>query len=112
MQLMGVEDQNAIDKLRQETVGVWFQECAPVLEESSGISDTAWGIACNSQRVPSYTHPAIMDLNYPDEDHWTWQRFVRKREPGTMYFRIPPRENQGSARRLVLPEGSARECLA
>ena len=109
---MGVEDQNAIDKLRQETVGVWFQECAPVLEESSGISDTAWGIACNSQRVPRYTHPAIMDLNYPDEDYWTWQRFVRKREPGTMYFRIPPRENQGSARRLVLPEGSARECLA
>jgi hypothetical protein len=40
-----------------------------------------------------------MTLNYPDEEHWTWQRFVVQQHPGTKYFRIPPGELASAAQR-------------
>lgn len=94
LSLFGVKDNSEIDRVRTECVGVWFEEPAPVavLVQSSGLTATAWTTALTSQRIPSHCHPAIMTLNYPDEDHWTWERFVTNRHPGTMYFRIPPGE--------------------
>ena len=91
MRLIGIEDRGAIDKVRVQTCGVWFEEAAPAdsLVTSAGISDTAWAMARTSQRVPSYHHPAVLTENYPDEDHWTWMRWVVNQEPGTQYFRIP-----------------------
>jgi hypothetical protein len=32
-------------------------------------------------------------MNYPDEDHWTWQRWYVTRHPGSVLFRIPKGEN-------------------
>lgn len=94
LDLFGIEDQGAVDRLRLECHGLWFEEPAPaaVLVQSSGIDPSAWLLGMTSQRLASYAHPAIMTLNYPDEGHWSWQRFVVQAFPGTGYVRIKPGE--------------------
>lgn len=94
LKLAGCDNMDAVNKLRQEVVGVWCQEAAPV-EDSGGVNYTAYATATSSKgRVPTFHSPALLDLNYPDVDHWTWDRFFANPRPGTMGFRIPPRENK------------------
>ena len=101
LRLFGIKDQSEIDRVRTECVGVWFEEPAPaaVLIQSTGVNDIAWTTALTSQRIPSHAHPAIMTLNYPDENHWTWKRFVVEQQQGTTYFRVPPGELASPAAR-------------
>lgn len=94
LKLAGADNMDAINKLRQEVVGVWVQEAAPV-EDSGGVSETAYGTANSSKgRIPTYSSPTLTDFNYCDEDHWLAQRFYFNPQPGTKLFRIPPRENK------------------
>ena len=94
LKLAGCDNMDSVNKLRQEVVGVWVQEAAPV-EDSGGVDNTAYGTMNSSKgRIPTYHSPTLLDLNYPDEDHWTWKRFFTNQQPGTKAFRIPPRENK------------------
>lgn len=63
LKLAGCDNKDAINKLRQEVVGVWVQEAAPV-EESGGVDYTSYGTAVSSRgRVPTYHSPVLLDFN-------------------------------------------------
>ncbi len=100
MELFGVEDQGAIDRLRMETVGVWFEEpVAVTVLDQKGISETAWMTAISSQRLPAYSHPAVITTNYPDEDHWTVKRFHPPMAPPPHVFQ------EGERMAIRIPAG-------
>lgn len=107
LHLFGVEDQSGMDRLRAAAHGLWFEEPAPssVMVQSSGLSESAWGLGITSCRLTSYRHPKIMTSNYPDEGHWSWERFVGNALmgidplPGTDYVRIRPGEYASAEQR-------------
>lgn len=101
LRLFGVEDQAGMDRLRAGCHALWFEEPAPtsVLVQSSGLSETAWALGITSCRLPSHRHPKVMTLNYPDEEHWSAQRFYFKPQSGTQCFRVPPAELANEAQR-------------
>ncbi len=103
LMLMGLEDQNAGNRVRTEAHALWFEEpaSAMVMETASGLTEDAWGLALTSLRLPSHHRPAILTENYPDEDHWTWTRFVVKKHPGTAVVRIPAGESASEEDRAL-----------
>ncbi len=83
LNLIGLDDQAAKDKLKLETTGLWFEEAAPSagLVVSGGLDEESWDLAGTSCRVASHFKPKVITENYPDEDHWTWQRFRPTKDP-------------------------------
>src|SRR5262245_6983335 len=100
LDLVGVDDQQAKDKLKLECHVVWVDEAAPsAYMGSAGIDEDSWLVALTSARLLSHANPCLLTTNYPDSDHWTWERFVTSRAEGTMHFRIPPGERASPEQR-------------
>jgi hypothetical protein len=102
--VFGLEDKDAVERLRAGCVGVFGEEPAPAvgLGLGTGWGETSWSLALSSQRVPSHYHPALLASNYPEKRHWSWQRFVEKRQAQCGFFRIPPGERATPAYRARL----------
>jgi hypothetical protein len=101
LNLIGIDDQQAKDKLKMEVHIIWFEEAAPsAYLGNAGIDEDSWLIAFTSARLPSHANPRVVTTNYPDVDHWTWQRFVVEKAEGTRYFRIPPGERASAQQRM------------
>jgi hypothetical protein len=76
LDMFGVEDQGATDRLKAECVGLIFEEAAPSRElGANGIDEQSWETGLTSRRIPSYSNPAILNMNPPDEDYWVVQRW-------------------------------------
>lgn len=117
LELIGVEDQGALDRMRQAAHALWLEEAAPAGLEasSSGLSEDALGIGITSLRLPSYTHPVLITSNYGSESHWTWTRYAVDRHPGTRLIRLRPGERASAEDRRVWDEalrGRGRPDLA
>jgi hypothetical protein len=97
--LFGVDSPRDANRVRTECHGVWCEEPAPAAELWGGIGQDAWEIALTSTRLPTHAPAALLTANYPDEDHWTWKRFVGEPRPGTAVIRIPVGERASVADR-------------
>jgi hypothetical protein len=76
LDMFGVEDQGATDRLKAECVGLIFEEAAPSRElGANGIDQTSWETGLTSRRIPSYSNPALLNMNPPDEDYWVVDRW-------------------------------------
>lgn len=97
LHLFGIEDSAALDRVRAQSHGLWFEEPAPAGVLSLGLTERAWAIGVSSCRLPTYHNPKILTLNYPHVEHWTWRGFVADPLPGTAAFRAPRDETYATA---------------
>jgi hypothetical protein len=102
LSLFGVEHADEQGKLRVAKHGLWIEEAAPAgVEASSGLTEDALGIGYTSLRLPSYHHPVLVTSNYGSEQHWSWQRYAVRQQPGTLLVRIPPGERASATDRAA-----------
>ncbi len=91
--LFGADSAADLNKLQSmQLAGMWLEEAAPAAEEDigSGVGEDLWSVGITSLRHPVTTNRrAQITMNYPDEDHWTWQRFFIDEDPTRRLFRIP-----------------------
>lgn len=96
--LFGADSAADLNKLQSmQLAGLWLEEAAPAATEDigSGVAEDLWTIGITSLRHPVTTNRrAQITMNYPDEDHWTWQRFYMADDPERALFQIPRGANK------------------
>lgn len=102
LELVGVDSPHDAERVRTECHLLWVDEPAPAMALSGGISEELYGIALSSQRLETHARVALLTSNYPEEEHWVWQRFVEHPAPGTLYVRIPAGERASAEYRREL----------
>lgn len=73
--------------------GLWLEEPAPAAAEDigGGLEERVVTVGITSLRHPCTWRTVQVTSNYPDEDHWTWQRYSVNRIGRLL--RIPRGEN-------------------
>jgi hypothetical protein len=74
LELFGVEDTQAIDRARGEWACGWIDEAAPTLE-GGGVDELVYDVLSTSLRVPNHAKAKLITENFPEESHWSWERF-------------------------------------
>ena len=74
LSLFGIEDTAAIDRARGEWACGWIDKAAPTLE-GGGVDELVFDVMATSLRVPTHAKIKLVTENFPEETHWTWERF-------------------------------------
>lgn len=117
--VIGLEDMQAVERLRGQAVGIYGEEPAPVIaaSTSTGWTEKAWETALMSQgrgERRSHSYPAIIASNPSQRSHWFWRRFVLDPTPHRACYRIPVGERTSAeyrdrlARTITSPDLRAR----
>lgn len=101
--LFGIEDAQALDRVRKETACMWIEEAAPTTE-GAGVPEEACNIGITSQRIPTHAPVTMLTANYPHPGHWLWRRFkpimgvyglnVHPDDPRILTYQIPKGDNR------------------
>lgn len=101
--LFGIDTLSDINILQSlQLGGFWMEEAAPAAEDEAsgiliggGIAETAYDFAITSLRGRVTTNRRVqITMNYPDEDHWSWDKFWNHGDEERRLFRIPRGENK------------------
>lgn len=93
--LFGIDSLGDISRLQSlQLGGLWVEEPAPAASEDigGGVEERVVTVGITSLRHPCDWRTCQITSNYPDEDHWSWQRYAVKKL-GRL-FRVPRGENQ------------------
>ena len=106
VEFLGMDDPQDAAKLQSRALaGVAIDEPAPAMQ-SGGVPETIFDIALTRLRqkrpdgAPHAWYSMKLATNSPDEEHWTYKRFVDPGEEGFRYWQSPVPENIRN-----LPEG-------
>lgn len=93
-ELFGIDSLGDLSRLQSlQLGGLWLEEPAPAAAEDigGGLEERVVTVGITSLRHPCDWRTVQLTSNYPDEDHWSWQRYAVKKV-GKL-FRIPRGEN-------------------
>ena len=93
-ELFGVDSLGDLSRMQSlQLGGLWLEEPSPAAAEDigGGLDERVITVGITSLRHPCTWRTAQITSNYPDEDHWMWQRYY-VRQTGRL-FRIQRGEN-------------------
>ena len=102
LSMFGIEDTAAIDRARGEWACGWIDEAASTLE-GGGVDELVFDVMATSLRIPTHAKIKLVTENFPDEDHWTWQRF--KPSIGAWGVGYHPEDRQRMT--IMIPKGDS-----
>jgi hypothetical protein len=105
-QVFGMDSDADLNKFQSlQLAWAWLEEPAPaaVADIGGGIQEAAWSLAQTSLRYPCPWRFRQITANYPEEEHWFWQRFYaapdlahlsqEERDKVRLLVRIPTGDN-------------------
>jgi hypothetical protein len=90
----GIDSLGDLSRLQSlQLGGLWLEEPSPAAAEDigGGLEERVVTVGITSLRHPCNWRTVQITSNYPDEDHWCWQRYAVRRTG--RIFQIPRGEN-------------------